>query len=379
MRFQRVLDLKSLLKKKSFFLFGARATGKSTLVRETLNAKNISLLDSDYYLTLSARPSALRDYLPEDPGEIVVIDEVQRVPELLNEVHHQIEEHGRKFLLTGSSARKLKHGHANLLAGRAWTANLFPLCYPELGKKFNLSALLENGGLPAVVNSEDPKEELKAYARTYLYEEIQAEGLVRKIPQFSRFLRTAALSNGELINYAGLASDAQVPASTIKEHYAILEDTLIGFTLPPWTASRKRKAIQTGKFYFFDTGVTHSLAGTRSLDPNSDLFGKSLEQWIIHEVRAYLSYRRRDDEMSYWRSTAGDEVDLLIGDHTAIEIKATRRVSGKDWKGLQRLGEEQVFKSRLLISRDTQKLNHEKMQGLGVLDFLERLWSDALF
>jgi predicted AAA+ superfamily ATPase len=190
----------------------------------------------------------------------------------------------------------------------------------------------------------EPEEELDAYVNTYLKEEIMAEGLIRKLPPFSRFLRAMALSNGEMINFTKLASDCQVPPSTVVEYVALLEDTLIGFLLPAWTESTKRKAIRTGKFFFFDTGVTHLLAGTEALDHNSDLYGKSFEQFIGMEIRAYLSYRRQKAAFTYWRSTHGHEVDFLIGTETAIEVKAANLVSKRDCKGLEALAEEGVFK-----------------------------------
>lgn len=380
--YKRILRLPELLKKKSFFLFGPRSTGKTTLIRDQLgdSVEVVNLLESDQYLRLSARPSLLGEMVAHSRKKIVIIDEVQRVPELLNEVHHLIESKSVKFLLTGSSARKLKSGHSNLLAGRAWTANLFPLVYPELKGSFDLDRILRYGSLPQVYGSKYPAEELKAYVRTYLYEEIQAEGLVRKIPQFSRFLQTAALANGQLLNFAQLSSDCGVPASTLKEHFQILQDTLVGFYLPPWRKGKKRKSIGTAKFYFFDNGVTHALSGTQTIERNSDLFGKSLEQWLMNEVRAYLSYRRRDEEMTFWRSTHGDEVDLIIGDDTAIEIKSTNKVNARDLSGLLKLKEEGRFKRLLVVSQDKiEGRNSEGIERLHLLSFLEKLWADQIF
>lgn len=265
------------------------------------------------------------------------------------------------------------------MAGRAWQAELFPLNYIELGKSFSLEKVLLQGSLPAVYTSAYPEEELKAYAHTYLYEEIQAESLVRKIPQFSRFLKIAALSYGELINFANVSSDAGVPASTIKEHYKILEDTFIGYPLEPWKLGKKRKAIQTSKFYFFDNGVAHTLSGVKSIDPNSNLWGKSFEQWLIGEVRTYISYKRKDDPLSFWRSTNRDEVDLIIGDHTAIEIKTTKKVSDKDIKDLRAIQEESKFKNYLLVSHD--KIEHHKgnIDCLHYSQFLKKLWAGDYF
>jgi uncharacterized protein len=260
----RALDLRRLLARKSFFLFGPRATGKTHLVRQQLQdrALVIDLLRSDLFLRLSVRPDDLENLIDIRPKpRWIVIDEIQRVPELLPVVHRLIEQQRRRFLLTGSSARKLRRGSADMLAGRAWVAQLFPLTWSEI-PSFDLGRYLRFGGLPAIYLSRAPHEELRAYVSVYLQEEIRAEGIIRRLPPFTRFLRVAALSSGQLLNYAQLARDAAVPASTIREYYSVLEDTLVGWTLEPWRESRKRKAIQTAKFYLFDPGVMHELAGT---------------------------------------------------------------------------------------------------------------------
>jgi predicted AAA+ superfamily ATPase len=381
--FRRTLDLGALVKKKSFFLLGPRATGKSFLIREQLGgqATVIDLLRSDVFLRLSANPSLLESMI--DGGRRgatapVVIDEVQKLPSLLDEVHRLIEERRMHFVLTGSSARKLKRGHANLLGGRAWTANLYPLTYAEI-PKFDLPRFLRYGGLPPVVLGEDPDEELHAYVRTYLHEEIQAEGLVRRLPAFTRFLTTAASTNGQMLNFAKIGNDAGLPAATVREHYFLLEDTLVGFLLPAWTKSTKRKAISTAKFYFFDTGVAHALSGTRVLDRNSDLYGRSFEQWIAMELRAYLGYRRRHEELGYWRSTADHEVDFVIGDHVAVEAKATRRVGASDLRGLTALAEEKIVRQLFLVSEDPIETKRGPIRCLPWRRFLDELWGDKLF
>jgi uncharacterized protein len=214
-----------------------------------------------------------------------------------------------------------------------------PLIYREI-PNFDLRRYLRYGGLPAVCLGKHPEEELDAYVNTYLKEEIMAEGLIRRLPPFSRFLKTMALANGEMINFTKLGNDAQVPPSTVAEYVGLLEDTLIGFLLPAWTESRKRKAIKTGKFYFFDPGVTHTLASTQTLDRNSNLYGKSFEQFIGMELRPYLSYRRTKLPLTFWRSKNGHEVDFLVGTETAIEVKASKKVGKNDFKGLRYLKEE---------------------------------------
>ena len=382
MNLKRTLDLAALVKKKSFFLLGPRATGKSFLIREQLGGRAtvIDLLRSDLYLRLSANPNLLEAMIDGDRwgGKApVVIDEVQKLPPLLDEVHRLIEERGIRFVLTGSSARKLKHGHANLLGGRAWTAHLNPLTYPEI-PKFDLLRFLRYGGLPPVVLGEEPDEELHAYVRTYLHEEVQAEGLVRRLPAFTRFLTTAAATNGQMLNFAKIGNDAGLPAATVREHYFLLEDTLVGFLLPAWTKSKKRKAIATAKFYFFDTGVAHALGGTQTLDRNSDLYGRSFEQWIAMELRAYLGYRRRHEELGYWRSTADHEVDFMIGDHMAVEAKATRKVGASDLRGLAALAEEKIVRQLYLVSEDPVETKRDAIRCLPWRTFLDELWGDKL-
>jgi predicted AAA+ superfamily ATPase len=384
----RALDVAALVQRKSFFLLGPRATGKSFLIRHQLGGKAlvIDLLRSDLYLRLSADPGLLESLIdggrsnassPIGPTGPIVIDEVQKLPSLLDEVHRLIEERRMRFVLTGSSARKLKRGHANLLGGRAWTAHLFPLTYAEL-PQFDLPRFLRYGGLPPVVLSDHPDEELHAYVRTYLHEEIQAEGLVRRLPAFSRFLTTAALTNGHMLNFAKIGNESGLPAATVREHYFLLEDTLVGFLLPAWVKSKRRKAIGTAKFYFFDTGVTHALAGTTALERNSDLYGRSFEQWLAMELRAYLDYRRRREPMAYWRSTADHEVDFVIGDHTAIEAKSTKRVTRSDLRGLQALAEEKIVRRLFLVSEDPIEAKHGPIRCLPWRRFLDELWSDTL-
>lgn len=372
----RKLDLLKLLPRKSFFLFGPRSIGKSHLIRQQLKdqALVIDLLRSDLLLRLSSRPEELQGIVEAAPGKRwVVIDEIQRVPTLLPEVHRLIETKGRRFLLTGSSARKLRRGSTDLLAGRAWVANLFPLSWSEL-EAFDLSRYLRFGGLPPVYLSASPEEELRAYVSVYLQEEIRAEGLIRRLPPFTRFLRVAALSSGQLLNYSQVASDAEVAPSTVREYFSLLEDTLVGWTLEPWTASRKRKAIQTAKFYLFDPGVMHALAGTTELDRNSDLYGRSFEHFIGMELRAYTSYARTGDSLHFWRSKHGYEVDYLVGGRVAIEVKATRKASLRDARGLLALREEQAAKRFFLVSEDTVAAQREGIEFLPWAAFLARLW-----
>lgn len=378
---RRTIKLNNLLEAKSFFLFGPRSTGKTWLIRKELAEDSliINLLKTDSFTKFLSAPSELRaQCLGARDKKYIVIDEIQKIPQLLNEVHYLIEEHGFKFLLTGSSSRRLKKDGTNLLAGRAWLAELFPLTFLELGKLFELKKYLLSGGLPSVYLSNNPMEELYAYVDIYLKEEIMQEALVRNLPAFSRFLKTVAISDGQIINYTNIGNDAQVSPSTIREYFNILEDTLIGFSLPAWKHSKKRKAIQTSKFYLFDPGIGNVLREVQNISPSSDLFGLRFEQFIAMEIRAYLSYSRKRLSLNYWRSVNGQEVDFLIGDSIAIEVKSTSRVSKRHRKGLKALKEESVFEKFYLVSLDLDLSEHDGIIQIYWKDFLTKLWSDLI-
>ena len=391
---KRILQLSSLLRKKSFFLFGPRAVGKSYLIQQELMSGGrrnqvilFDLLQHKTYHRLSVSHSHLENVVNErisehkikDENIWIVIDEVQKLPQILDEVHRLIEKKGWKFLLTGSSSRKLKRGGANLLAGRAWSSYLYPLTFHEIGAgNFNLKRHLLYGGLPFVHLSKDPEEELLAYRSHYLKEEIQMEALVKKVPQFLRFLEAAALASGEILNFTKLGNDYGISPSTIREYYSILEETFIGFFLEPWTKSKKRKAISKAKFYLFDLGVLNSLAETRDLNFHSNLFGKSFEHWIIQEMRAYLYYKRLFLKMGYWKSINRQEVDLTVGEEVAIEIKSTQKVSSKHLRNLKALKEEKVFKKFFLVSCDPDNTLQANIHCLHWSEFLRRLWGNRI-
>jgi uncharacterized protein len=370
----RILDLPNLLNKKSFFLFGARGSGKTSLIRNTLSdLPRYDLLDASTFSRLSRRPTILAEELGETP---VVIDEIQKLPQLLDEVHRLIEERGARFLLTGSSARKLKRGGANLLAGRAWQANLFPFVSHELGD-FSLERYLLRGGLPMVWLSSDPWEELKAYVGTYLREEIFAESQIRRLDAFTHFLDLIALRSGEEINFESVGSDLGVNGKTVRNFLEVLEDTLIGFFVPPYLETRKRKASSRSKFYLFDIGVTNSLLGRKELIPNSDPFGRAFEHFIALELRAYLSYRRLDTKLSFWRSDNRFEVDFVLGSELAIEVKSSELINERDLKGIKMLREEGLQKRYCVVSRDPQR---REIQGITIYpwrEFLAELWADG--
>ncbi|MDQ8039648.1 MAG: ATP-binding protein [Rickettsiella sp.] len=376
---KRTLDIKPLLEKKSHFLFGPRGIGKSSLIKHNLgnSALVIDLLHSETYMRLLANPSQLELMIQLDRRSFVVIDEIQRVPELLNEVHRLIEKEHMHFILTGSSARKLKRQGVNLLAGRARQAELYPLTYHELSH-FNLLHYLQYGGLPMVSLSEEPKEDLEAYVHTYLEEEIKAEALVQKLPAFSRFLQLSALTSGTTLNFSSIANDAGVSNTTLREYYQILEDTFLGFFVLPWQHSVKRKAISTARFYYFDTGVKNRLAGITAIPEETDLFGQAFEQFIAMELRAYLSYSRKRLPLCFWRTREGQEVDFIVGDQVAIEVKATKKIAAKHLKGLKALIQEKKIKNYYLISQDPIALKQENIYVLPWETFVRRLWNDEI-
>lgn len=370
----RELGISEDLKNKSLFLFGARQTGKTSLIRETLgNFRVYDLLDSDIYLTLSRSPKRLEQELqPEE--KIIIIDEIQKLPFLLDEVHRIIEKYGIHFLLTGSSARKLRRGGVNLLGGRARSKHLHPFVFPELKDSFCLLKALNRGLIPSIYFSDSADEDLKAYANSYLKEEIAAEGLTRNIPSFSRFLQVAALCSGKMINYANISNDAQVPSSTVQEYFQILRDTLIGFDVPAWTKSLKRKPIVTSKFYFFDIGVVRYLQNRSEFTKGSPEFGEALETYIAHELKAFSDYKNAG-ELCYWRSKSGYEVDFIINDSTAIEVKAKNNVTPKDLRGINALKEEKKLANYLVVSLEERPRVVSGVQILPLEDFLTRLWN----
>jgi predicted AAA+ superfamily ATPase len=369
----RLLDLPALLEKKSHFLLGPRQTGKTFLIQHTLkNARVYDLLDTSIYLALSQNPGRMAQELsPKD--RIVVIDEIQRLPELLNEVLRLIETRGLRFLLTGSSARKLRRGGVNLLGGRARTKYLHPLTCKELGDRFDLRLATERGLLPSIYFSDDPHADLQSYAGSYLQQEIIAEGATRNVPAFSRFLKVAAFCNGTIVNFTKVANDAQVARTTVYEYFEILRDTLLLFELPAWRKTKKRKPLASSKYYFFDVGVVSSLQGRRFRLQTPE-FGEALETYLMHELTCHSDYVSQEP-LSYWRSTTGFEVDFIIGDHTAIEVKSKENVSPQDLKSLRVLAEEKQLKRYLCVSLEPRA---RKVEGVSVLplgDFLAALWS----
>ena len=374
----RFLDVRALLERKSCFLFGPRQTGKSTLIgQQFADCSTWNLLDQELFRRLSRTPGLIRESLATGSGsEIVVIDEIQRMPELLNEVHLMIEEHGARFLLTGSSARALRRKGINLLGGRAGRRSLHPLVRAELGKRFNLDRALEFGLLPSVWFSDEPAEGLRDYTGDYLREEISNEAIVRNLPAFSRFLDVAALAHGTQVNFASLGNDAQVSPSTARDYYGILQDTLLAHEVPAFTDTRRRKAVSTSKFYLFDTGVARHLQGRRGLAPGTPEYGNAFESYLFQEIRAFCDYHRLEAPR-YWRSRSKLEVDFVFAD-VAVEVKAARAAGGRHLKGLRALAEEKLFSKHILVSMDPYPRVVDGITLLPWEAFLDRLWDGKL-
>ncbi|MBW1717686.1 MAG: ATP-binding protein [Deltaproteobacteria bacterium] len=364
---------------RSAFLWGPRKTGKTTLLRQQFShAFWIDLLDYDLFLSLSQRPTRLRQMLEAQSSKTVVIDEVQKIPHLMDEIHWLIENKGYQFILSGSSARKFRRAKANLLGGRAWRFELYPFVTREL-KEFQLERALVSGLLPSHYLSSDSQMDLKAYVNDYLKEEIQAEALTRNLPAFSRFLHSAAITNGMLLNYSNAARETGVSVKTIREFYQILEDTLIGRPLLPWKKSKKRRLIETSKFFFFDIGIVSALLMYNSLAPGTREYGRAFEHFILQECWAYRHYSKLEFPITFWRTASGAEVDLILGESEfAIEIKSSEK-AGERTKGLHLFQEENTCKKAYIISRDP--LPRKLASNVTILPwqiFCEMLWENEI-
>lgn len=369
----RFLDLPKLLSTKSYFLFGPRQTGKTFMIRRQFpKAKYYNLHETDTFLKFNQAPHRLRQELT-GKDKLVIMDEIQKLPLLLDEIQVLIDDRQVRFLLTGSSARALKRKGLNLLGGRARTKRLHPLCCRELAQEFDLVKALDRGLLPSLYFSDSPYEDLQAYVGTYLKEEIAAEAVVRNLPAFSRFLTVAALCNGQMLNYSKIASDAQVPKSTVLEYFHILRDTLVGNDLPAWKRTEKRKPLTTAKFYLFDIGIVRHLQRRRHLQEGSPEFGEAFEAYLHHELRSYCDYEGVPD-LAYWRSTSDFEVDFILNDRTAIEVKAKKNVSDRDLRGLWALRQERLLKHYVVVSLETVPRRADGIEILPWQDFLDRLW-----
>ncbi len=377
--FQRFLALPD----RTFFLFGPRGTGKSTWLKEHLpNAERIDLLRSSEFLSLSRDPSLLRKRVTALPaGSWIVLDEVQKLPMLLDEVHAILEDFPRKyrFALTGSSARKLKRGGANLLAGRAVNARMFPLTRMELGDAFHLDAALRFGTLPAVINAEtdkDRQEFLDSYCENYLRQEIQEEAVVRRLDSFSRFLEVVAHTSGQVVSLSSIARDVGAARTTVAGYFDVLVDTLLGFWLPAWKPRVKVKEVEHPKFYLFDTGVQRALQGlSRDMPERADR-GHLFESWLVHEVRAAIAYAGVGGQLYYWRTPSGTEVDLIWqrGRRAiAFEFKSHASWRAQDSKGLDTLLENGAVQRAYGVYAGERSLREGSISVLSTNDFCKRI------
>ena len=361
---------------ESIFLFGARQTGKSTVLRQQFpDAVYIDLLNTDMRGRLSRRPALLYEMLHDKvSGTLVIIDEIPEVPELLNEVHRLISECSLKFILCGSSARKLKRKGHNTLGGRALPVYLYPFVSAEI-PDFDIDRAVNYGMVPSHYLAGNPLRRLAAYIEVYLKEEIKEEALVRNLGSFQRFLEVAALTNGEMINNNNIAQDCGVSATTVSSYFDILEDTLIGYRIPAFRKVMKRRLVGAPRFYYFDVGVANHLLHRKELVRGTTEYGHAFEHLVMQELYAYLHYHHSDEQLTYWRTYTGIEVDAVIGDaRVAIEIKSVEEVMPRHLKGLKAFGEEHPQSRRIMVSLDPINRHIGEVECLYVMDFFKMLW-----
>lgn len=380
--FKRVLGLPSS-GKETFFLWGPRQAGKTTLLREAYpDALWIDLLRSEEYRRYLQNPERLREELSQRPFAQVVIDEVQKVPQLLDEVHWLIENRRVHFALCGSSARKVRRGAANLLGGRAVRYELHGLTAAEIGADFDLTRMLNHGYLPRHYLSDRPQRLLNAYVADYLKEEVAAEGLVRNLAVFSEFLNVAALSDTELVNASTIARECGVSSHTVRGYFQIVEDTHLGRWLPAYTKRPKRRVIGAPKFYFADVGVVNLLARRGTLHPGAELYGKAFENWVFHELAAHNAYSEAFAHLSYWRLASGIEVDFIVDDmRLAIEAKATAKVTADHLRGLRAIVQDHPrVKRRVIVCLESKsRITEDRIEVLAVKEFCDQLAAGGLF
>ncbi len=378
--FKRLQDLKNR-GNESAFLWGARQTGKSTLLKALFpRSPCYDFLLSDVYEKYSRRPSQLRAELSERPpakGTPVLIDEVQLVPDLLPEIQWMIVNLGIAFILSGSSPRKLKRVGANLLGGRALRYELFPLVWKEI-PGFKLERALNQGLLPRHYLLGAASPAMQAYVGDYLKEEIAAEARQRRIPTFSRFLEAAALTNGEVVNQTNIARECGLSVPTVSDYFDILVETLVGRFVPAYQVRPKRRTVSAPRFYFFDVGLANYLLQRGNLTPRSEAFGKAFEHFMFQELKAHAHYSGLNYPISYWRTTSQYEVDFVLGHNVAVEIKSTEEINSKHLRGLNAFGEEYPGMKRFLVSRDPTPKKYEGVRAVPWTQFLEELWSGAI-
>ncbi len=386
---ERILDLTNILNKKSIFIFGPRQTGKTTFLKHKYpNAVYLNLLNTQLQLELLNEPYRLNQIIETfEDDTLVIIDEIQKVPIILDEVQNIIQDNpGMRFILTGSSARKIKKAGINLLGGRAKIIAFSPLVYPEYNQaKKALSHVLQWGTLPQVILSDDPRSELIDYINVYLREEIKAEALVRSIAQFSKFLELAATTVSEQIVYDSLCSDVGVSAPTVKEYFQILEDTLIGYRLYPFGKTTKRKAMASPKFYLFDVGVANALLKRFSLHEKTSEFGTACEQYVYQELSAYINLNNKMISLYYWRSYEKYEVDFIVElenqQLVLIEVKSTKKITAKHLSGIDAFCEEKdvvIHRKIIICFESTKRVLQKNIVIYPFTEFLKDLWNNKI-
>ncbi|MGC8729272.1 MAG: ATP-binding protein [Elusimicrobiales bacterium] len=369
-----------LPKNKSAFLWGPRKTGKTTFLKQKFkDALWIDLLDYNFYFELNQNPAYLRQIISAINKKTIVIDEVQKIPSILDEIHWLMENKNIQFILCGSSARKLRKITGGLLGGRAWRYELFPFVSKEIGiEELDLNKALTYGLIPSHYLSQNPEMDLKAYVNDYLKEEIKAEALVRKISNFSKFLYYTAFSNANIVNYSNISRECGVSVKTVIDYHSILEDTLIGRFLMPWNKKKKRRLIETFKFYFFDTGIVNALLNRKELIKGTTEYGHLFEHFIINECLAYSKYSGKDFPLYFYRTASGNEVDLILGEgEVAIEIKASESSNYKI-KGLHIFSDEHKPKKKIIVSMEKFPRKNNDILILPYKDFLKMLWDEEI-
>ena len=373
---QNIKRLLNIDTRSSSFLWGARKTGKSYWINHNFKPEEIILIDllqTDVFAEYASRPSLLRERF-QNTQKLIVIDEIQKVPILLDEVHWMIENKKITFLLTGSSARKLRKNHANLLAGRALRYQLLPFSCMEVGN-INLEEIMVSGMLPPHFLSEKPLDLVRSYVADYLKEEIAQEAQIQRIPQFSEFLRIAALTSGELLNYNNVARETGVSSKIVRSYFDILESTMLGFRVASWKSSKTRRLIIAEKFYLFDVGIGNYLSRRQPREGTPE-FGKSFEHFILMELRAYKAYRNPELDITYWRTSTGYEVDFILGEkQVALEIKSGTKVHDIDLRSLKTLQEDGKVKHLLVISQEKYPRDMGNIKIIPWKIFLEMLWA----
>jgi predicted AAA+ superfamily ATPase len=365
---------------ESLFLWGARQTGKSTLLKECFpDALWFDLLLTEEYQRIVQQPSLLRERILAKPEtSLVIIDEIQRIPELLNEIHWLIANKNIRFIMSGSSARKIRRSGANLLGGRALRYELYPLVSAEI-PDFDLLRALNNGMLPRHYDAINAKKMLSAYLGNYLRDEIAAEARLRNVSVFSRFLDAAAFTNGEMVNYSNIASDTGVSVPTVKEYFQILEDTLLGRYLPSFQKKAKRRVITAPKFYLFDVGVANALLNRGKIEFGTEIFGKAFEHFIYQEIYAHSRYSDLNYPLAYWRTASQIEIDFVLGDHeVAIEVKSISTVQPRHLKGLKAFAEEYSVKKLIVICNEPRARLVDNILILPWKEFLTQLWNNEI-